>query len=192
MALRSLSTTAIRRELARREAGAGRLAKRRSKLAKQLAALDAELADLGADGAPRRGRPPGRKPSRRGPGRPKGSKNKRRAKRAKNPMSLIEALVAGVRKGATGPPAEAGVAAKRRGYKSSSPNFGMMVANALAKAPQFKKVGRGQYVLKGGGAAPKAKRGRPAKTSRRGPGRPKGSMNKAKAASQPAAPPAAA
>ncbi|HEX5011119.1 MAG TPA: hypothetical protein VFY71_12035 [Planctomycetota bacterium] len=116
-------------------------------------------------------------------GRPKGSKNKHRSKRAKNSMSLVEAIVAGVRSGATVSPAEAGAAAKRKGYKSSSPNFGMMVANALAKAPMFKRLGRGQYMLKGGSPAPKSKRGRPAKAKRRGPGRTKGSKNKVKAKS---------
>lgn len=185
VSLKNSTVAQIRAELARREVGASRLAKRRDKLARKLAVLDAELADLGVNGAPRRGRPPGRKPGRRGPGRPKGSKKKRRAKRAKNSMSLIDAIVAGVRKGATVSPAEAGAAAKRKGYRSSSPNFGMMVANALSKAPQFKRLGRGQYVLKARAAAPKAKRGRPAKKGRRGPGRPKASRAKLGASHEP-------
>ena len=42
-------------------------------------------------------------------------------------------------------PAQAAVAAKKSGYKSSSANFGMIVANALAKDSRFKKLGRGQY-----------------------------------------------
>jgi len=179
MSLKTVPVAVLRQELARREAGVGRIAKRRAKLARQLAALDAELADLGVAVPARRGRKPGRMPGRRGPGRPKGSKNKR----AKNSMSLLEAIVSGVRVGSTVSPAQAGAAAKAKGYKSSSPNFGMMVANTLAKAPRFKRVGRGQYLLKGGGKAG----GRPAKRGRRGrkagrkPGRPKGSKNKPKA-----------
>jgi hypothetical protein len=144
-------------------------------MANQLAAIEAELSELGVDIPARRGRNPGRMPGRRGPGRPKGSKNKAGGKRAKNTMSLLEAIVSGVRVGSTVSPSEAAEAATKAGYKSSSPNLGMMVANALAKAPMFKRTGRGQYLHKGGGAA-KAKRGRP-----------KGSKNKAKVAA-PAAP----
>ena len=183
MALRTLSTAALRRELARREAGANRVAKRRDKLAKRLAALDAELADLGVDGAPRRGRPPGQKAGRRGPGRPKGSKNRR----AKNSMSLLEAIVKGVRAGSTVSPMQAAAAAKKAGYKSSSPNLGMMVANQLAKAPMFKRVGRGQYLHKGGAA----KAGTPARRERkalkrgRKAGRPKGRKLRAKVPTPP-------
>jgi len=152
----------LRRELARREAGATKLAAKRAKLAKALAALDADLADLGIDAPKRRGRPPGRKPGRkpgrRGPGRPKGSKNKHRAKRAKNSMSLAEAVSKVVAVGKTVSPAEV-MASVRKVYKSSSKSLGVMVAGTLAKHPEFKRLGRGQYVRKGGGAA-KAKRGR--------------------------------
>jgi hypothetical protein len=168
--LKSMSVAELRRELERREKGGEKLRKQHAKLAKRLAAIDSALTDLGVAVPARRGRKPGRKPGRRGPGRPKGSKNKATAgKRAKNSMSLLEAIMSGVRVGSTVSPAQAGAAAKAKGYKSSSPNFGMMVANALAKAPQFKRVGRGQYLLKGGGKAA----GRPAKRGRRGrkPGR---------------------
>ncbi|HEX5010782.1 MAG TPA: hypothetical protein VFY71_10295 [Planctomycetota bacterium] len=186
MALRGLSTTALRRELARREAGAGRLAKRRDKLARRLATLDAELADLGVNGARRLGRPPGRKTRRRGPGRPKGGR------KSHGGLTLMQALEKGVRKGSTVSPAEAAQAAKRAGYKTASKTFGIQVATTLARAAGFKKTGRGQYLRMSDGAAPKAKRGRPAKKAQRGPGRPKGSKNKprATAAAKPA--PAAA
>ena len=154
MSLRRLSTTALRREIARREAGATKLATRRARLAKIVAAMDAELARLGVDAPKRRGRPPGR----RGPGRPKGSKNKAGGKRAKNSLSLAEAVSKVVAVGKTVSPAEV-LAAVRKVYKSSSKSLGVMVAGTLAKHPEFKRLGRGQYVRKGGGAA-KAKRGR--------------------------------
>jgi hypothetical protein len=149
MTVRSLSTSDLRRELARRERGAAKLTKQRDKLQRRLDGIMAELADLGLDGtAKRRGRPPGR----RGPGRPKGSKNRKpgrpkgtRAKRMKNEMSLNEAILKGVRSGATVSPVQAAAAAKKAGYRSASPNFGMMVANTLAKAKEFKRIGRGQY-----------------------------------------------
>src|SRR5882672_3907118 len=145
--LNKLSVADLRRELERREKGGDKLRAAHAKLASRLSEIEAELAELGVDVPARRGRKPGRKAG-RGPGRPKGSKNTG-AKRAKNAMSLLEAIVSGVRVGSTVSPAEAAEAAKQAGYKSSSPNLGMMVANQLAKAPQFKRVGRGQYVLQG-------------------------------------------
>jgi len=164
MALKSLSTRALRLELARRESGAGKLAKKHAKLAKQLAALEAQLSDLGGSPAALP-----RAKAGRGPGRPKGSRNKKKGKvgrpkgsgrkpgrpakakggkgrkRAKNEMTLPEAILKNVGVGATVSPADAAVAAKKAGYKSSSPNFGMMVANALAKDGRFKRLERGQY-----------------------------------------------
>jgi len=182
VSLKKMSVAELRRELERREKGGDRLRAQHAKLAKRLAALDAELAELGVDVPKRRGRKPGRKPGRRGPGRPKGSKNKT-SKRATNSMSLIEAIVSGVRLGSTVGPTEAAAAAKSAGYKSSSPNLAMMCANALAKSGAFKKTGRGQY-QRVGGTAPKAgkpaKRGPKAKKAGRKPGRPKGSKNKPK------------
>ncbi len=189
MALRSLTTSALRAEIARRERGAGKLLKRRAKLQKQLDGLLAELADLGVDGtAKRRGRPPGRRgPGRpkgsknRGPGRPKGSKNRKpgrpagsknrklgrpKGKRAKNEMSLAEAVSQVVRVGKTVSPAEV-MGAVRKVYKSSSKNLGMMVANTLAKHPHFKRLGRGQYLHKGGGKAKAAPGKRKARRSGR-------------------------
>ena len=173
--LKTLSVAELRRELDRREKGGDKLRAQHSKLASRLAEIEAELAELGVELPARRGRKPGRMP-----GRPKGSRG-RTGPRAKNTMSLLEAIVAGVRVGSTVSPAEAADAAAKAGYKSTSPNIGMMVANQLAKAPMFKRTGRGQYLHKGGGA-PKTKRGRPAKKSGRKPGRPKGSKNKAKPA----------
>jgi hypothetical protein len=154
MALKSLSTRDLRRELERREAGAAKLQKQHSGLSSRLAELEAMLADLGVNGTPaRRGRKPGRpkgsgaKVGRRGKvGRPKGSG--KGGKRAKNAMTLPEAILKGVSMGATVSPAQAAMAAKKSGYKSSSPNFGMMVANALAKDSHFKRLGRGQYQRK--------------------------------------------
>jgi hypothetical protein len=160
MALRSLSIADLRRELARREANSGKLLKQHKQLTARLATIDAELAELGVDGLPRRrGRPPGRVAGRRGPGRPKGSRNK-------GGLTLLAAIIKGVRAGATISPAEAAVAARRAGYKSSSPHLAMMCANAMGKSSEFRHAGRGAYVLKSGGksgtakSAPKARRAR--------------------------------
>jgi len=152
MALKSMSTRELRRELERREAGAKKLQVQHADLARRLAAIEGELADLGVEGASAgKGRKPGRPAGKAKAGRPKGSMNKpkakagKKAKRAKNEMTLPEAIISGVKVGATVSPAQAAVAARKAGYKSSSSNFGMIVANALAKDSRFKKLSRGQY-----------------------------------------------
>lgn len=146
----------------------GKLLKQHNKLAARLAAIDAELAELGVNGlAHRRGRPPGRVAGKRGPGRPKGSRNK-------GGLTLLAAIIKGVRAGATVSPADAAVAAKRAGYKSSSPHLAMMCANAMGKSSEFRHAGRGAYVLKSGSksgpakAAPKARKARKVKAKAKG------------------------
>lgn len=209
MALQSVSTVVLRRELARREKGAAKLQMKHSKLAKALAKLEGELAGLGAIiiHGKRRGRPPGSKNRRRGPGRPPERRGPGRPPtigrrgRGGNAMSLPAMLAKAVRVGSTVSPADAAAAVKRAGYKSGSKTFGVQVAIALAKSPVFKRTGRGQYLRKPGELGPPAKRGpkpkmgrraRRSRKARRGakrgrkPGRPKGSRNK-----KPAAAPAA-
>ena len=193
MALRSLSTVALRRELERRERGAGKLAAKHKQLAARLAEIESELADLGMNGMARRGRRPGRPAGRRGPGRPPGRRGPGRPPKAGrrgrggNAMPLPAMLAQAVRVGSTVSPAEAAMAVKKAGYKSGSKTFGVQVAIALAKSPLFKRTGRGQYVRKPGNVGPPARRGRKpgmarkARRSgrrRRKPGRPKGSKNK--------------
>jgi len=187
--MKSLSIAELRRELDRREKGAVKLRAQHARLAKRLAAIEAELAELGVDFPARRGRNPGPKPGRKS-GRPAGVKDGR-SRRVKNSMTLLEAILKGVAMGKTVSPAEAAIAAKAAGYKSAGKKFGVQVATALAKAKQFKKLGRGQYQRVGGGSAmatkaPKATRGRKAKRAGRKPGRPKGSKNKPMAAAKPA------
>ena len=209
MALKSLSTAALRQELARRERGADKLMAKHRALSARLSEISAELNELGVDGAPRRGRGPGRPAGRRGPGRPPGRRgpgrppNMGRRGRGSNALSLPAMLAKAVRVGSTVSPQEATVAIKRAGYKSTSKTLGVMVAMALAKSPVFKRTGRGQYLRKPGELGPPAKRGpkpkmgrgaRRGRKARRGakrgrkPGRPKGSKNKPK----PAAPAATA
>ena len=97
MALRSFSTSELRRELTRREKGATRLSRRRDKLAQKLARLEAEMAELGVLPGKRRGRPPGR-PA----GRPAG----RGGRRARNKTSLPDVIAKVVKLGSTVSPAE--------------------------------------------------------------------------------------
>jgi hypothetical protein len=139
MALKSLSTAALRRELDRRMRGAKKLAAKRDKLARKLAALERELSGLGG-AAPysgkRRGRPPG---GRRG--RPTGP----RRTLPRNKQSLGDALAAAVRVGSVVSPAEAAQRVKASGYKSTAKTFGILVAMRLAGDKRFKRKGRGQY-----------------------------------------------
>ena len=146
MALKSLSTAVIRREIERRERGAVKVAARRDKLAKALAALDAELADLGVDGAPRRGRTLGSKSKRRRgrrPGRKRGRKPGQ--KQPKNKQSLSDALASAIRAGAVVSPVEAAKRVKARGYRTSDKTFGHTVAKNLRSHRGFRHKGLGQY-----------------------------------------------
>jgi len=140
MALKSVSTAELRRELIRREKGARKLSTRREVLARKLAALDAELADLGHVAGPRRGRPPG---STKGKGKARRGRTGR--KRARNTVSLPEVIAKVVRMGSTVAPAEIAGKVRKAGYKSTAAHFGMMVSNALSNDPRFKRVSRGQY-----------------------------------------------
>src|SRR6185436_2485036 len=154
MALRSLTTSALRAELARRERGADKLRKKHAKLARALAQLEGELAGLGAIiiHGKRRGRPPGSKNRRRGPGPqrgrrspgpPRGSASTGRAstrkmgrppgrKNLRNKQSLAAALASGVRPGTVVSPAQAVSIVRARGYKTTAKKFGMAVAHTLA------------------------------------------------------------
>ena len=133
---KSATTTQILAEIARREKGATKIQAQRDKLAKQIAALDAELAMLGvvSTAAPRRGRPPG-------------SRNKAPSKRrrATNDLTLPDALADAITAGTTVSPLEAAAAVKKAGYKSFGKTFNQQVASALAKDKGFKKLGRGSY-----------------------------------------------
>jgi hypothetical protein len=155
MALKSVPTSALRAEIARRERGAAKLQKKHSMLTRVLASLEAELAGLGVPGMKRRGRPPGSKNKRRGPkagrragrrGRKPGRKPGRAGRKLpKNKQSLGDALAAAIRPGTVVSPAEAMTRVKAAGYKSTAKNFGVVVAIRLANDKRFRRKGRGQY-----------------------------------------------
>ncbi|MCB9898526.1 MAG: hypothetical protein H6825_11020 [Planctomycetes bacterium] len=143
MSLASMSTAELQAELARRQSQAGKLIAKRDKLLAQIAELDKELAAFGVAGsgaaAPakgRRGRPPGSS-SKSGDGR--------RGPRPKNDISLPDAIAQAMEIRAVASPKEAAELVLSNGYKSNAKNFGMLVSNALAKDPRFKRLGRGQY-----------------------------------------------
>jgi hypothetical protein len=101
-------------------------------------ALDREIAQLQDLAAPAaRGKPPQAAAPRRA-----------RRRRAKNKISLVDALaqfLKGKAKVTVGGAMEGVLAA---GYKSKSKDFRVVVNNTLLKDKRFKKVGRGEFRLK--------------------------------------------
>jgi hypothetical protein len=133
--LESLTTEQLTRELKRRQSLLGQLTARRGRLLRQLKDLDDRIAQLGGSVQEVRGVT--------APGRAAGGGPKR--SRARNPVSLPDAIAMAVEVRATITPTEAAQLVLRNGYRSTSKNFGMMVANALAKDPRFRRVSRGVY-----------------------------------------------
>ena len=143
MSLTSLSTAELQAELARRQSQAGKLEARREKLLAEIAELDQQLAALGGTAAKVA-------TGKRGPGRPKGSgkgKGSRgpRGPMPKNDVTLPDAIAAAMEVRAVVSPKEAAALVLENGYKTNAAHFGMLVSNALAKDPRFKRLGRGQY-----------------------------------------------
>ncbi|TVQ52286.1 MAG: hypothetical protein EA377_10600 [Phycisphaerales bacterium] len=143
-ALSSLSTSELQAELERREAQRGELERERDALLAQVASIEDELNTLG--GTPRR----------RGPGRPRKvgtapravSRGRRRGRRARNSMNLVEALKKTLA-GRTMSVTDVTEQVQKEGYQTTSANFRTIVNQALLSNPgDFKKVSRGQYTAK--------------------------------------------
>ena len=144
MALKQISTRELRRELERRGRNASRLAAEKARLEKRLEAIAGELGELGAK-APGTRRKPGRRQA-AGKGRGRSGAKAGGRRRARNVKPLPEVILAVVKAGATVTPAEVAKRVRRRGFKTTAKNFGMMVSNALAKmSKDFQRVARGQY-----------------------------------------------
>jgi len=134
-ALVKMTIGQLKAEIARRQKNLSRLRKKRAGLVKQLDGIDKEIAETAGKAE--------KKPVKKKPA-------KKKATRAKNKMSLVEAL-AGVLKGKSGVAineAVAGVLAA--GYKSTSKEFKLIVNQTLSKNPVFRKVSRGVYALQEG------------------------------------------
>jgi len=126
------------REVQKRREQLPSLQKRRARLATDLEKLDREIAAL--TGSSNLGKVPPR-------GR--GVAKAPRRKRAKNKISLVDAIVH-VMKQSSGPTtaAEAVAGVKKAGYKTQSANFRALVSQTLSKnKPPFKSVKLGKYVL---------------------------------------------
>lgn len=68
-----------------------------------------------------------------------------RRQRARNGISLADALAQAIEVRATVSPAEAAQLVLSNGYQSTAKHFGMVVANALAKDKRFERRARGLY-----------------------------------------------
>jgi hypothetical protein len=149
--LSSASMADLQAELERREADLAELIDRREELHAELNSVENDIAALG--GSPTRrgpGRPRGT--GRRGPGRPAGVRKKttRRStgKRPRNKTNLVDALK-GVLAGTTMSVTDVAEAVQKAGYRTSSDNFRTIVNQTLLANPKaFKKVARGQYTAK--------------------------------------------
>lgn len=134
-ALSSLSVLDLHREISRRERTVAKLGRKRAKLARRLAVIDAEISANG--GFVRGGSPGVRRP---GSGLGMGATT-----RQANGISLQDAL-AKLLKTKTMSVTEVSEAVQKSGYTTHSPNFRTIVNATLIKHKKmFKRVGRGQY-----------------------------------------------
>jgi len=133
MSLAKLSTVALKKELQRRLEALPELIAQRDELNRRITEIEGVAV---AEQAPRPTAAP--KPGRKGP----------RAKRAKNAMSLPEALVQviGGKKNVSISEAVAGVLAT--GYSSTSKDFPNIIKKTLANDKRFQRVARGVYRVK--------------------------------------------
>jgi len=144
-----LTTDEIVAELDRRERRTRQLLSRQETLRTELAGLEQQLADIG-DSLPEleaaaRALPAGRAP-RAGDAEPAAPRPRRRSgPRARNALSLADAIAAAVEVRAQITPAEAAELVRSNGYVTNASKFTMTVANALAKDTRFRRLARGIY-----------------------------------------------
>jgi hypothetical protein len=145
-----LTTDEIVAELDRRERRTRQLLARQETLRGELADLDRQLADIGdslpeleaaarALPAARAGRAGGQAAA------PAPRARRRSGPRAKNALSLADAIAAAVEVRAQITPAEAAELVRSNGYITNAAKFTMTVANALAKDKRFRRLARGIY-----------------------------------------------
>ncbi|RMH26609.1 MAG: hypothetical protein D6693_06900 [Planctomycetota bacterium] len=87
-------------------------------------------------------------------------------KRARNEMNLVDALRK-LLQNKTLSVTEITEQVQKIGYKTTSPNFRTIVNQTLINNPAFKRVARGRYTVKAGGAAKPTTRSRAAKARRK-------------------------
>lgn len=127
--LAEISMADLRRELQRRQRGAGQLVRRREKLLAKLKTLDEQIRMAGGEIRAMSG-------------------DLGTRKRPKNETNLVEAL-AKVLDGKTMSVTEVTQAVQDAGYQTSSSSFRTIVNQTLINSGKFKRVGRGLYTAKG-------------------------------------------
>jgi len=146
-----LTTDEIVAELDRRERRTRQLLGRQETLRAELASLEQQLADIG-DSLPEleaaaRALPASRAARAGGDSAETAAPRARRRSgpRAKNALSLADAIAAAVEVRAQITPAEAAELVRSNGYVTNASKFTMTVANALAKDKRFRRLARGVY-----------------------------------------------
>lgn len=131
--LTKISARQLRQELRRRQGRVKGLIRRRAKLEAKIAAIEAQIGNLGGNGKLPRG----------------GRANRGAAgKRPKNAMSLVEAITKALGSKSMSM-AELVEAVQKTGYRSSSPNLrGMIAQRLINEKSRFKRMERGVYAAK--------------------------------------------
>jgi hypothetical protein len=132
--LAGVPTEALKKELQRRLEALPKLIAQRDDLSRQIAELEALSAGEEAP-KPTKARAP--------------KKQGRRAKRAKNTVSLASALAEVIKTKESMSIAQAAEAVLASGYKSKSKDFPNLVSMTLSRDKRFERVGRGVYRVKG-------------------------------------------
>lgn len=135
--VKTLSVADLLAELNRRRRKLPRLKRLAARLEKKLAAAYAEIQSLGGAAnkaaAPKAAAKPARKPRRR----------------PRNKITLADAIVKVLAKDKPKSVPQIAADVQKAGYRSSSKTFTTIIYQTVAKDGRVKKVGRGQYVLKG-------------------------------------------
>lgn len=125
--LETMSSAALQAELARRQRQASSLLRKRDRLREQLAEIEREISEMGANAVV--GVEPGRK----------------RARNAENLVEAMHRVLTGTELTVT----ELAEAVQAAGYVTTSPNFRTIVNQTLIKYPKmFKRISRGVYTAK--------------------------------------------
>jgi hypothetical protein len=138
--LEKLTTDEIIAELDRRERRARHLHARQAALQAELAELDAQLAEVGRRLAAQAAEPAADTEDAPAPHAPR-----RSGPRARNEISLADAIAQSVEIRARITPSEAAELVRSNGYVTNARNFAMTVATALSKDSRFRRIERGVY-----------------------------------------------
>lgn len=142
VSLEKLTTDEIMAELDRRERRSRHLRARQASLQAELAEIDAQLAEVGRRLAAQAAEPA---PDAEAPAQDAPRTSRRNGPRARNEISLADAIAQAVEIRARITPGEAAELVRSNGYVTNAQNFAMTVATALSKDARFRRIERGVY-----------------------------------------------